>query len=305
MILRLISRLFFIVLLLVALIFFVSLLIELGRAGEGLALHSAALSAADFTLNYLKNLTRGDLGVVASGYQNLAGTPIVVELRRALPISMGLLAAALALATLVGLSLGVGIALRRSSRFAGLLLFTSVLGVSTPSFFAAMLLIWLAVWLYRVTGVHVLPISGVGWDAHLILPAIVLAARPAAAVTRLSYNILSEILETDYVRTAVGKGLGPRLVLLRHVLRSAGVPLLTTVGVSLRFSLAILPVVEYIFNWSGIGQRLLTAIQIQDATTVVGMTLPLALLFALVNLILEGLYPLIDPRLRGGEGGVV
>ena len=302
---RLIRHLFSIILLVIALVFFVALIVDLGRAGDVRTLPSATFSAADFTVNYLKGLCRGDLGVVASDYRNLAGTSVVVELRRALPLSLGLLAAALVFSALVGLVLGASAALRRTTRFSGLLLFVSVLGVSTPSFFAAMLLIWLGVWLYQAAGAHILPISGVGWDAHLILPTLVLAARPAATVTRLSYNALAKVLEADYVRTARGKGLDFRLVLLRHVLRNAGVSLLTTVGVSLRFSLATLPIVEYIFNWPGIGQRLLTAIQIQDTTTVIGMTLPLVLLFALINLLLDVLYPFIDPRLRTAEVGAV
>jgi len=280
-------------LLVVALVFFEALVV-----GDLRALPAALPAAAEFTAGYLKGLVRGDLGVVASPYHTVAGTPVVVELARALPISLGLLAAALALAAVVGLVVGIGAALRRATRLSGLLLFASTLGVSTPSFFAAMLLIWLGVWLYRSTGAHVFPIAGFGWDAHLLLPALVLAARPAAAVTRLSFNALVEILEADYVRTAVAKGLSPRAVLLLHVLRNAGVPVMTTVGVSLRYSLAALPIVEYIFNWPGIGQGLLTAIQTQDTTTVVGMTLPLALLFVLVNLLLEVLYPLMDPRLR-------
>jgi peptide/nickel transport system permease protein len=124
-------------------------------------------------------------------------------------------------------------------------------------------------------------------------------------VTRLSFNALVEILESDYIRTATAKGLRPRVILLRHVLRNAGVPILTTVGVSLRFSLAVLPIVEYIFSWPGIGLRLLKAIEAQDTTAVVGLTLPLVLLFVLVNLLLEILYPLVDPRLRASEVGAV
>jgi peptide/nickel transport system permease protein len=200
--------------------------------------------------------------------------------------------------------LGVAAGLRRKTRFSGALVFISVLGISTPSYFAAMLLIWFNVWLYRRTGNSFLPVYGFGWDLHLLLPSLVLAARPAANVMRLGYNALAEVLDADFVRTAHAKGLGPRVVLLRHVLRNAGVPLLTTIAVSLRFSLAVLPIVEYIFNWSGIGEGLLAAIQAQDVVTTVGMVLPLAILFVLVNLFLEIVYPLIDPRLRTGEVGV-
>ena len=305
MFLRITRWLLSIVLLIIALIFFEALAIDLGQEGNLQALPSAVPSAAGFTADYLKGLAQGDLGVISSGHRAIVGTPVADDLGRALPKSLGLLAFALILAALVGLILGICAAFRRASRFSELLLFVSLLGTSTPSFFAAMLLIWFATWLYLTTGRHIVPISGFGWDAHLILPALVLAARPAAAVTRLSYNALVEILESDYIRTATAKGLIPTQILLRHVLRNAGVPLLTTVGVSLRFSLAILPIVEYIFNWPGIGLRLLKSIEIQDTTAVVGMTLPLILLFVLVNLLLEVLYPLVDPRLRTSEVGAV
>jgi len=301
MFLRLAWRLLSTPVLLLALVFFVMLAVDMGREGGLDALPSAVASAGDATADYVKGVSRGELGATASRHRSAAGTPVGSELRRALPKSLGLLAAALVLAAVVGLTLGLAAAYRRTARLSELLLFASVLGISTPSFFAAMLLMWLAVWLYRSTGVHLLPISGFGWDAHLILPALVLAARPAATVTRLSCNALVEILEADYIRTAVAKGLRPFVLVPRHVLRNAGVPLLTTVGVSLRFSLAVLPVVEYIFNWPGVGLRLLEGIQQQDAHTVVGMTLPLVILFVLVNLLLEALYPLVDPRLRVAE----
>lgn len=305
MFLRITRWLLSIVLLMIALIFFEALAIDLGQEGNLQALPSAVPSAAGFTADYLKGLAHGDLGVIASGNRAIAGTPVADDLGRALPKSLGLLAFALTLAALVGLILGISAAIRRASRFSELLLFVSVLGTSTPSFFAAMLLIWFATWVYQTTSTHIVPISGFGWDAHLILPALVLAVRPAAAVTRLSYNTLVEILESDYIRTATAKGLTPRLILLRHVLRNAGVLILTTVGVSLRFSLAILPIVEYIFNWPGIGLRLLKSIEIQDTTAVVGLTLPLILLFVLVNLLLEVLNPMVDPRLRISEVGAV
>ena len=305
MLLRFTWRLLTASVLLVALVFFVTLAMDLARGGGLQTLPSSLPSAADFTMDYLAKLARGDLGTIAPSYASAPTTPVTAELARALPRSLGLLAVALALAVLIGLPLGIGAGLRRKTRFSGLLVFFSVLGISTPSYFAAMLLIWFGVWLYRTTGADFIPIHGFGWDTHLILPALVLAARPAANVMRLGYNALVEVLDADFVRTAHAKGLGPRLVLFRHVLRNAGVPLLTTVAVSLRFSLAILPIVEYIFNWSGVGEELLTAIQIQDTTTVIGMVLPLAFLFVLVNLLLEMLYLLLDPRLRVKEVGAI
>jgi ABC-type dipeptide/oligopeptide/nickel transport system permease component len=298
------GRLLSVAVLVIALIFFVALLMELGRRGDLRMLPSAAPAAGESTVQYLRDLAHGDLGTVASRFGRTEGTPVVTELARALPKSLGLLSVSLMIAVLAGLYLAISAALRRHSRLSGLLLFSSALGVSTPSYLAAMLLIWLAVWLYRTTGQQALPIAGFGWDAHLLLPALVLAARPAAAVTRLGYNALVEILEADHVRTARSKGLKENVVLLEHVLRNAGVPILTTIVVSLRFSLAILPIVEYIFSWPGIGQALLSAIQAGDTDAAIGMILPLALLFVLVNLIAESLYLRLDPRLRDSKVGV-
>jgi ABC-type dipeptide/oligopeptide/nickel transport system permease component len=287
--------------LLIVLVFFVALIMGIGREGDIRALPSTLPTAFSFTLDYLSGLASGDLGNMGPQYSRTGTVTVASVLVRAFPRSLGLLLVALALAVIIGLALGIGAAVRRKTRFSGLIVFLSVLGISTPSYLAGMLLIWFAVWLYRTTGSDFLPIHGFGWDQHLILPALVLSARPMANVMRLGYNALSEVLDADYVRTAYAKGLGPRTVLFRHVLRNAGVPLLTTVAVSLRFSLAILPIVEYIFSWSGLGQGLLDAIQAQDTTAVVGMVLPLALLFVLLNLALEGIYLLIDPRLRSAE----
>lgn len=302
---RLIQRSVLLILLLPTLVFFIALTIGLGQAGGWSALLDVVPPALEFTKKYLVSLAHGDMGSIPSISPGVPASPITAELARALPRSLGLLAVSLALAVLIGLPLGISAGVRRKTRFSGLLVFLSVLGISTPSYFAAMLLIWFGVWLYRTTGADFIPLHGFGWDAHLIFPALVLAARPAANVMRLGYNALVEVLDADFVRTAHAKGLGPWIVLFRHVLRSAGVPLLTTVAVSLRFSLAILPIVEYIFNWSGVGEELLAAIQGQDVTTVIGMVLPLALLFVIVNIFLEIIYRIVDPRLRAGEAGAV
>jgi peptide/nickel transport system permease protein len=302
--LRFLGRLAALAVAIVALVALVSLLVALGRAGDIGAWRPALSEAASFTADYLSNLLHGNLGSIPLAARNGLERPVVTELARALPLSLGLLAASLALAVIIGLTLGTVASLRRGGRLSGLVIFGSVLGVSTPSYFAAMLLIWLSVWIYKRTGHHVFPISGAGWDAHLILPALVLAARPAATVTRLGYNALVEIFEAEYIRTARAKGLRRQIVLFRHALRNAWVPMSTTIVASLRFTLAALPIVEYSFSWPGIGQQLLESIQLMDATGVIGMALPLVVIFSLVNLSLETFYPLMDPRLRNAEKGV-
>jgi ABC-type dipeptide/oligopeptide/nickel transport system permease subunit len=143
-----------------------------------------------------------------------------------------------------------------------------------------------------------LPVGGFGWDLHLLLPALVLSARPLAQITRVTYITVSEILSQDYVRTAHSKGMPDGLVMVRHVLVNAAVPVLTTLGVSLRYSLVSLPVVELFFGWPGIGFTLLKAISKQDDNLTVILILSLGTLFILVNLLLDLIYRLIDPQLR-------
>lgn len=132
----------------------------------------------------------------------------------------------------------------------------------------------------------------------MILPALVLAARPLAHLARISFVSLRDIEGEDYVRTARAKGLPKRIVLGVHEARNAAVPILTALAVSLRFSLASLPIVEYFFGWPGIGAALLDCIRTGQAEAVAGMAMAVGLTFMLVNLALDLLYRFVDPRLR-------
>ncbi|RME62295.1 MAG: ABC transporter permease subunit, partial [Caldilineae bacterium] len=179
----------------------------------------------------------------------------------------------------------------------------SIVGVSLPSFFLALILqLGLLKW-SQTTGVRLLPVGGFGWDAHIVLPAVVLAARPLAQIFRITYLTVADALRQDYVRTAQGKGLRHYRIMGRHVLRNATIPVLTTVGLSLRFSLSSLPVVEFFFGWPGVGFTLLKAIARRDDNLTIILVLCLGVLFILVNLLLDLSYRLIDPRLRDGPNG--
>lgn len=235
----LVPRILSIVALVVGIVFVVALLVTLGLAEGRMPIQEGLRTAAGFAVEYLGGLVHGDLGLATPRHAAATPTPVIEELGRTLPKSLGLLLMALVLATVVGLPLGILAATRRGSHLSGLLIVLSTLGISTPSYFAAMLLITLAVRFYTTTGLRILPVHGFGWDTHLILPALVLSARPLANMVRLTYNSLTDILAADYVRTAHGKGLGPWTVLFRHVLRNGAVPLLTTVGVSLSLSLSL------------------------------------------------------------------
>ncbi|MCK4472750.1 MAG: ABC transporter permease subunit, partial [Anaerolineae bacterium] len=203
-------------------------------------------------------------------------------------------------AVALGVPLGIAVALARRKGGASLVLLLSVLGVSTPSFLLAMLFWVVNIQMHRRFDITVLPSAGFGLDAHLIMPALVLAARPLAQIAQITYVSMSEVLREDYIRTARAKGLPWRVVRNRHALRNVLIPILTTLGTSLRFSLASLPVVEYFFAWPGVGLMLLEAIELGMTPLVTDLIVSLGLLFLLINLALELIYPLLDPRLRNG-----
>jgi len=215
--------------------------------------------------------------------------------------SGALLLLALIMATMVGVPLGIVAALSRQERGAPLVLFFSILGISTPSFLLAMVIGVVNIQIHRKFGVPALPPNGFGWDAHIVMPALVLAARPLAQIVQITYVSLSDVLGQDYIRVAQAKGLGQRIVLNRHALRNALVPILTTLGTSLRLSLASLPVVEFFFIWPGVGLTLLLAIELGNASLVADLIVAIGLAFLLVNLALELIYPMLDPRFRRGQ----
>ena len=227
--------------------------------------------------------------------ENVAALQVVFE---TLKTSAGLLLLSLGLALVVGLPLGIAAALTKRKISSTLVLLISVLGVSTPSFLFAMFLWVVNIWVHRTFDIQVLPSGGFGWDAHLIMPAIVLAMRPLAQIAQVTYVTMRDVLGQDYIRTAHSKGLSWRMVRNVHALPNILIPTLTTLGSSLRYSLASLPVVEIFFEWPGVGMKLLDAIQQGNAALVTDLILSLGLFFLFVNLVIEFSFPLIDPRLR-------
>lgn len=286
---RLFQRIFFAIILIFGIIFFVGLVFNMSASGGYTGFFDALTPAMDDTLLFIQDAFSGQLETLE-------------ELGRAFPKSLGLLATAIFLGAASGILLG-GLAARfRNNRLSTLIINASIIGISTPSYVAAMFLIWTVVWIYQQTGVRILPIYGFGWDLRMVMPMIVLATRPMANITRLTYTALKDIYEADYVRTAYGKGLRPRSVFIYHVLKNAGIPILTIASVSFRFSLSMLPIVETIFSWLGIGFVLIEAAQQRDYLMVVTMTIPLVLLYLLITILLDFLYPLIDPRVVNAVG---
>ena len=267
---------------------------ERGREGLPAEPLSAAGEALLRTVTYLTDHP-------ASYYWHKYETTALELVATTFGHSAGLLLVSLGAAAALGVPLGIAVALARRKGGASLVLLLSILGVSTPSFLLAMLL-WVAnIQIHRRFNVPALPPTGFGWDTHMVMPALVLAARPLAQIAQVTYVSLSEVLKEDYVRTARAKGLPWRVVRNRHELRNVLIPILTTLGTSLRFSLASLPVVEYFFIWPGVGLMLLEAIELGMTPLVTDLIVSLGLLFLLINWILELIYPLLDPRLRNGQ----
>lgn len=263
---------------------------------RGVPLESALSEGARKSIAYFSNAIQGDFGETTAGGFSLIPTPVIELVPDIIVRSFGLLAVSLFLSAFIGVILGLLAAGKRSG-WSLLTLVISIIGVSVPSFFAAMLLQIGVMKISQTTGEIFLPVGGFGWDKHLILPALVLAARPLAQITRMTFVTVEDILLQDYVRTAHSKGLRQRTVTAVHVIRNAAIPILTTIGLSLRFSLSSLPVVEFFFGWAGLGFTLLKAISQRDDNLTVILALSLGALVILVNILLDILYHLIDPRL--------
>jgi ABC-type dipeptide/oligopeptide/nickel transport system permease component len=251
------------------------------------------------TRSFFSGVVRGDFGTVPTATGEMPITELMVD---AYGKSMGLLLVSLALAAFVGIFLGARAALRRHNVSPSTLLLITLVGISVPSFFAALLLQRGAIRYMQISGTRLVSASGFAWDwDHMLLPVLVLSARPLAYLTRATFLSLSQVMDRDYIRTAYAKGLRRFGILGRHAFRNLAIPVLTAIGVSLRFSLASLPVVEYFFNWPGIGFHTLAGISNQQTEVVVSLAFALGLTFLLVNLMLDISYQLIDPRLRTAD----
>ena len=237
---------------------------------------------------FLRSVAHGDFG---QSFQYRAPALRVVLER--LPATIQLTVAAMLVTIAAGVSLGIGTAVRRGTRYdvAGTIL--AVLGQSLPNF-------WLGIMLILLFGVALrwLPTSGfAGWTS-LVLPAITLAAFPTALVARLTRSSMLEILNRDYIRTGRAKGLAERSVVLRHALRNAAIPVLTVIGLQIGALLGGAVITESVFAWPGMGKLIVDAIFFRDFPVVQTVLILSATVFVGINLLVDLLYTIIDPRIR-------
>lgn len=239
-------------------------------------------------VRYLGSLARADLGESIRSRQ-----PVLEEIAARLPATVLLSATAIGVAFALGLVLG-GLAAVCAGRWPDVaLLVLALLGVSAPTFWVGLLLV-----VVFAVGLGLLPVAGGDTWRHLVLPVATLVPQSLAVFARLSRSTLLDVLGEDYIRTAVAKGLGVRRVLGRHALRNALIPPVTFAGLEFGRMLGGVIAVETIFAWPGAGKALVDAIAGRDFPMIQGLVLAFALLFALVNLFVDLVNGLIDPRVR-------
>ena len=261
---------------------------EVAQAREDLGLEGGV---AIRYLRWVGGAARGDLGVSFS-----TRLPVRQELLRRIGFTLRLALPAALLSLLIAISCGVASSVRRNRPLDQVLRVLSLAGASIPGFWLALLLVVLF-----AVRLSLLPAAGRRGIDSYVLPVVTLALAPAAVLARFTRSTMLESLGDDYVRTARGKGLSEWVVVARHALRNALVPLVTAFGSSLGHLLAGAAVVETVFVWPGVGKLLVDAILQRDYPVIAGIVLYSGAVFAVLNLVVDMLYALLDPRIVYGS----
>jgi ABC-type dipeptide/oligopeptide/nickel transport system permease component len=236
---------------------------------------------------YLGKLSRGDLGESFQTY-----TPVSEGIARTLPATLELTTAAMLLAVVLGVPMGIFAALRPHGLIDNSLTTLAVLGISMPGFFMGLLLTLL----FAAT-LGWLPPDGRGGLAHLIMPAITLGLPYVATFSRLARSTMMDVLDEDYIRTAYAKGVPRYKIVFKHALSNAAIPLVTVFGMDFGRLLGGAVIVETVFAWPGMGRYMIDAIVARDIYVVQGTILVFAALVVLINLIVDLAYGILDPRI--------
>jgi peptide/nickel transport system permease protein len=265
---------------------------------------------------FLKDALRGDLGDSI-----VTGRPVTTELLTRLPATFELVAFAMLIAILVGVPVGVISAVRQYSLLDKTTSVLALTGISMPIFWLAMVLVVIfgvnlellpfpgrldpTTGITAITGFvlvdSLLTLNFAGfWDGllHLIMPALALATIPMAVIMRMTRSSMLEVMNEDYVRTARAKGVVPWRVVFKHALRNAMLPTITVIGLQAGLLMGGAIITETIFSWPGIGLYAYNSISARDYASVQGVVLYGALLFVLINLLVDILYAILDPRVR-------
>jgi peptide/nickel transport system permease protein len=267
-------------------------------------------------LRFLKEAVKGDLGISYYTKQS-----VLSELLRLFPATVELAIASMVIALLIGISAGVISALKQNSIFDNVSMVVALGGVSMPVFWVGLILMWvfsfklgwtpisgrLAVQidLKQITGLFVIDSIITGNIAalrdslrHLILPALSLATISMGIIARFTRSSMLEVIRQDYIRTARAKGVSEALVIFKHAFKNALIPVVTVVGLQFGLLLGGAVVTETVFSWPGIGNVIIVSILRRDYPMVQGALILLALLYVIINLLVDVSYSYLDPRIR-------
>ncbi|MDM5327011.1 nickel ABC transporter permease [Neobacillus sp. CF12] len=239
---------------------------------------------------YIMNVFEGDFGTSLK-----TGRPVLTEILDRFPETVKLAVFGLFVAVVIGISLGILAARFKDSFIDKLCTALATLGVSIPSF-------WLAILLVMLFSVKLswFPIANGTGFRDLILPAVTLGVVASTMIMRLTRNGMVEVLSNDYIRTARAKGLEDGLILFRHALRNVLIPVVTVIGLQLAALLGGTVIIEQVFNWPGLGTLALGAIMSRDFPLIQGIVLFMGVTYVTINILVDVLYSLIDPRVEMG-----
>lgn len=241
-------------------------------------------------ITYMKNLMKGDLG---KSYVN--NRSVSESLKKRFPVTLKLAGTSFIISVVVGVFVGVLSAIKQNSRLDRIVRGATLIGVSTPVIFLGLLLMYIfGVWL------KVLPVSGVGDGSlkYYFLPSLVLGLNGAVFKARLTRSCMLEVIRQDYIRTARSKGLSEKIVIYKHAMRNAMIPIVTSLIMSIGFLLTGSTLTETVFGLPGIGSFTVNAVFARDIPVVMGCFLFQAVIFVIANLCVDIAYALINPRIR-------
>ena len=265
---------------------------------------------------FLKRIVKGDLGTSI-----MTNNPVGEELLNRYPATIELTIFSMLIAVLIGVPAGIISATKQYSLFDYISMSGALLGVSMPIFWLGLMLIWVfalqlgwfpasarisvGVQLDTITNFYVLDSILTGnWTAlkdvlwHLFLPGIALGTIPMAIIARMTRSSMLEVLSNDYIRTAYAKGLSKRVVVYKHALKNALIPIITVIGLQAGILLGGAVMTETIFSWPGVGKYSFDAIMARDYPVVQGCILVLSITFVLINLLVDIIYGFIDPKIK-------
>jgi len=244
-------------------------------------------------VTFMRRAAQGDFGISV-----FSRRPVITEISERFPRTLLLASISLVIATAVGVPAGIISATKRNSIFDNVSMVVALIGVAAPVF-------WLALMLQLLFAVHLswFPSTGIGTPMHLVLPSVTLGAASAGLFARITRSSMLEVLREDYVTTARAKGLTENVVVYKHALKSAMIPVVTVMGLQFGILLGGAVLTETVFAWPGIGRLLVDSILRRDYPVVQATVMMLAFLFVLINLVVDILYAFLDPRIQYQGGG--